>query len=281
MSPPEREPWLVRRRAAPRRRARDVNRARGRSVPRRAAALRPRRALALRVHAARRREPPGGGVRARARTCGRSRSTIRRWRPHARGSEVSARTRRERRRYVSLAPWRSSISSSSAADPPARRARPRRAKLGKRVAIVDREGLLGGICLHTGTIPTQDAARGDPLPLRLPPARVLRQATTGQGQITIADLAFRVQTGARARDRGRPRAAQAQRHRDRLRAARASSTRTRSTVETTRARSAGRGRPRPDRVRDAARAQSGRPARRPRIFDSDQLLAGRRRSRST
>lgn len=29
------------------------------------------------------------------------------------------------------------------------------AKLGKRVAIIDRQAMIGGVCLHTGTIPSK------------------------------------------------------------------------------------------------------------------------------
>ena len=68
------------------------------------------------------------------------------------------------------------------------------AKLGKRVAIVDRREMIGGVCIHTGTIPSK-ALREAILYLT-----GFRQRTfygrdyTLQDRISVADLASRVRT---------------------------------------------------------------------------------------
>jgi NAD(P) transhydrogenase len=68
------------------------------------------------------------------------------------------------------------------------------AKLGKRVAIVDRKELLGGVCLHTGTIPSKTLREAI---LYLTGFR--QRAFYGsdyaiKDRISMADLGFRVQT---------------------------------------------------------------------------------------
>ena len=41
------------------------------------------------------------------------------------------------------------------------------AKLGKRVALIDRKDLVGGVCIHTGTIPSKAIREADPASHRL------------------------------------------------------------------------------------------------------------------
>src|SRR5262250_1388315 len=68
------------------------------------------------------------------------------------------------------------------------------AKLGKRVAIVDRSEMIGGVCLHTGTIPSKTLREAI---LYLTGFR--QRAFYGQDyvlkeDISVQDLSFRVQT---------------------------------------------------------------------------------------
>jgi NAD(P) transhydrogenase len=66
------------------------------------------------------------------------------------------------------------------------------AKLGKRVAIVDRKGMIGGCCVHTGTVPSKTLREAI---LYLSGARqraFYGQAYTLKDDITAQDLAFRV-----------------------------------------------------------------------------------------
>ena len=56
------------------------------------------------------------------------------------------------------------------------------AKLGKTVAVIERGRMLGGVCVNTGTIPSQDTARSGGLPDRHEPARAVRRQLPGQGE---------------------------------------------------------------------------------------------------
>src|SRR5215470_2860747 len=67
------------------------------------------------------------------------------------------------------------------------------AKLGKRVAIIDRTQMVGGVCIHTGTIPSK-AIREAVLHL----TGIRERAVYGDGYavkhgITMADLLYRCQ----------------------------------------------------------------------------------------
>jgi NAD(P) transhydrogenase len=67
------------------------------------------------------------------------------------------------------------------------------AKLGKRVAVVDRKEMVGGVCLHTGTIPSKTLREAI-----LYLTGFLEKTFYGRDyavnrEITVADLAFRVQ----------------------------------------------------------------------------------------
>jgi len=53
------------------------------------------------------------------------------------------------------------------------------AKLGKRVAIVDREEMIGGVCLQTGTIPSKAVREAILLSDGFSPAGVLRSGLFG------------------------------------------------------------------------------------------------------
>ncbi|MFN4241671.1 MAG: Si-specific NAD(P)(+) transhydrogenase [Tepidisphaerales bacterium] len=67
-------------------------------------------------------------------------------------------------------------------------------KLGKRVAIIDREHVVGGVCIHTGTIPSK--ALREAIVSYTAADQRLRQATAGcEGSgVTMADLLHRANT---------------------------------------------------------------------------------------
>ena len=68
------------------------------------------------------------------------------------------------------------------------------AKLGKRVAVVDRPEMIGGVCIHTGTIPSK-ALREAILYLSGFRQRAFYgRDYTLQERISVADLASRVRT---------------------------------------------------------------------------------------
>ena len=151
------------------------------------------------------------------------------------------------------------------------------AKLGKKVAVIDRKEMVGGVCLHTGHDPVEDAARGDPVlsavfaRRRFYGTRLLRQ----QGHHRRRPRLPRAE-GPGDGDGGRPRAARAQPRRRRCTA-----TARFHRPAHRRGRVLGgrdtrcRGRARPDRLRHAAGARpDGAARRRQRIIDSDQLLRG-------
>jgi NAD(P) transhydrogenase len=65
------------------------------------------------------------------------------------------------------------------------------AKLGKRVALVDRQDLVGGVCIHTGTIPSK-AIREAVLHLTgIKEREVYGNSYTVKRQITMSDLLYR------------------------------------------------------------------------------------------
>ena len=66
------------------------------------------------------------------------------------------------------------------------------AKLGRRVAIVDRKGMVGGVCVNTGTIPSKTLREAVLYLTGTQPARALRRELPGQGRTSpIADLTAR------------------------------------------------------------------------------------------
>ena len=69
------------------------------------------------------------------------------------------------------------------------------AKLRKRVAVIDRTLMMGGVCVHTGTIPEQKRPRGHLSADRNRREDLLRQQLPRQRAIfRVQDLAFRVTT---------------------------------------------------------------------------------------
>lgn len=68
------------------------------------------------------------------------------------------------------------------------------AKLRKRVAVIDRTVMLGGVCVHTGTIPSKSVREAI---FQLTGSAVKSfygNAYRGNGEISVKDLAFRVQS---------------------------------------------------------------------------------------
>ncbi|HMO25719.1 MAG TPA: FAD-dependent oxidoreductase, partial [Tepidisphaeraceae bacterium] len=67
------------------------------------------------------------------------------------------------------------------------------AKLGKKVAVIDRRGMTGGVCIHTGTIPSK-AIREAVLHLTAHNERhVYGDSYAVKHDITMRDLLFRAQ----------------------------------------------------------------------------------------
>ncbi|MGB6359241.1 MAG: FAD-dependent oxidoreductase, partial [Candidatus Acidiferrales bacterium] len=68
------------------------------------------------------------------------------------------------------------------------------AKLGKRVAVVDRNQMIGGVCVHTGTIPSK-TLREAILHLKAF-TEAVPYSNNGQDKtdVSVQDLAFRVQS---------------------------------------------------------------------------------------
>src|SRR6201998_3103731 len=68
------------------------------------------------------------------------------------------------------------------------------AKLRKRVAVIDRTVMMGGVCVHTGTIPSK-SVREAIFQLTGSAVRSFYGHTPrGNGDISVKDLAFRVQS---------------------------------------------------------------------------------------
>ncbi len=67
------------------------------------------------------------------------------------------------------------------------------AKLGKKVAVVDRKEMVGGVCLHTGTIPSKTLREAILYLSGFRERTFYGRDYTVSKEITVADLAFRVQ----------------------------------------------------------------------------------------
>ena len=67
------------------------------------------------------------------------------------------------------------------------------AKLGKKVAVVDRKEMVGGVCLHTGTIPSKTLREAILYLTGFQERSFYGRDYTLRNEITVADLAFRVQ----------------------------------------------------------------------------------------
>jgi len=67
------------------------------------------------------------------------------------------------------------------------------AKLGKRVAVIDRKEMVGGVCLHTGTIPSKTLREAILYLSGFRERTFYGRDYTVSKDITVADLAFRVQ----------------------------------------------------------------------------------------
>ena len=90
-------------------------------------------------------------------------------------------------------------------------------KLGKKVAVIDRKEMVGGVCLHTGTIPSKTLREAILYLSGFREKSFYGKDYAVNKEITVADLAFRVQKVLAKRDGGRPRAARAQPRDDRAR----------------------------------------------------------------
>jgi NAD(P) transhydrogenase len=67
------------------------------------------------------------------------------------------------------------------------------AKLGKKVAVIDRKEMVGGVCLHTGTIPSKTLREAILYLSGFRERTFYGRDYTVSKEITVADLAFRVQ----------------------------------------------------------------------------------------
>src|SRR5207245_640134 len=67
------------------------------------------------------------------------------------------------------------------------------AKLGRRVAIVERRDMIGGVCLNTGTLPSQTLREAVLYLTGLDQREMYGQSYRVKDDITIADLAARTQ----------------------------------------------------------------------------------------
>src|SRR5215475_10273132 len=67
------------------------------------------------------------------------------------------------------------------------------AKLGKRVAVIDRKEMVGGVCLHTGTIPSKTLREAILYLSGFRERTFYGRDYSVSKDITVADLAFRVQ----------------------------------------------------------------------------------------
>jgi NAD(P) transhydrogenase len=67
------------------------------------------------------------------------------------------------------------------------------AKLGRRVAIVDRSDMLGGVCINTGTIPSKTLREAIVYLTGLSQRELYGQSYTVKQEITVADLASRTE----------------------------------------------------------------------------------------
>src|SRR4029077_13532441 len=67
------------------------------------------------------------------------------------------------------------------------------AKLGKKVALIDRKEMVGGVCLHTGTIPSKTLREAILYLSGFRERTFYGRDYTVSKDITVTDLAFRVQ----------------------------------------------------------------------------------------
>ncbi|HSS43734.1 MAG TPA: FAD-dependent oxidoreductase, partial [Thermoanaerobaculia bacterium] len=68
------------------------------------------------------------------------------------------------------------------------------AKLGKSVAIIDRKEMIGGVCLHTGTIPSKTLREAILYLSGFQQRSFYGRDYTLKDSISVSDLAFRIQT---------------------------------------------------------------------------------------
>src|SRR5215470_15764420 len=68
------------------------------------------------------------------------------------------------------------------------------AKLGKRVAIVDRKEMVGGVCLHTGTIPSKTLREAILYFSGITQRTFYGRDYSLKDSVSVTDLAFRMQT---------------------------------------------------------------------------------------
>jgi NAD(P) transhydrogenase len=66
------------------------------------------------------------------------------------------------------------------------------AKLRKRVAVIDRTAMMGGVCVHTGTIPSKSVREAILQLTRATVKNLLSQGVRGGDRLSITDLSFRV-----------------------------------------------------------------------------------------
>ena len=148
------------------------------------------------------------------------------------------------------------------------------AKLGKKVAVIDRKEMVGGVCLHTGTIPSKTLREAILYLSGFRERTFYGRDYTVSKDITVADLAFRVQKVLAREIGGRPRPAQAQPRRRPSPGPRGSWTPTRWRSS----RSTGPTRVRGEHILIACGTRPAHSATVPldgkRIIDSDQLLKG-------
>src|SRR2546426_8751126 len=67
------------------------------------------------------------------------------------------------------------------------------AKLGKRVAMVDRKEMVGGVCVHTGTIPSKTLREGILYLSGFRERSFYGRDYAVKDEISVSDLGFRVQ----------------------------------------------------------------------------------------
>jgi NAD(P) transhydrogenase len=67
------------------------------------------------------------------------------------------------------------------------------AKLGKKVAVIDRKEMVGGVCLHTGTIPSKTLREAILYLTGFSEKSFYGRDYSLRSEVTVADLAFRVQ----------------------------------------------------------------------------------------
>ena len=68
------------------------------------------------------------------------------------------------------------------------------AKMGKRVALVDRNDMIGGVCLHSGTIPSKTLRLAVLYLTGFEQKSFYGQAYSAKDHVTVEDLMFRVRT---------------------------------------------------------------------------------------